>query len=363
MALHGAGFHVAACASGAAARQALKTCAYALAIIDSVLPDGSVQELLREIRFQERDTRLPIILLAPGSETLERGRAAKLSVDEIVPKPCDMVQLLRIANKLTQTGRQKPHDTAGGANVCRKLMIAHSDPSVRRAFVEAFRSDGVTVLVATSLDDSFSLLASERVDAIIVDFLLPPSGCLELCRAIRKNAMHKPIPLFVMVSPGDDPDAFRKAKAAGADELIVKTSDIGVVRTHVREVLGRIRRDRGTLDHAIGAGAEAESARPPSSRDPNEDSGPRLSPRTPRTVPPPRPSDLGQNATRPVRAPDVPKPEYEPPPNGDSGHFPHPEKRPSRAPPWPRTHLEQTLSPNFGLPPPGGNRSTAKKRP
>lgn len=277
MALHGAGFHVAACASGAAARQALKIGGYHLAIIDNVLPDGNVQELLREIRFHERDARLPIILLAQNGEKVDRARAAKLSVDDILPKPCDMVALLRLANKLVHASRtlkaQEPATAAGQA--LRKLMVAHADPVVRRSLFEAFRADGVNVLIATSTDDSYSLLADERVDAIIVDYLLPPLGCLDLCRAIRKNAVQKHVPVFVMVSPGDDPDAFRKAKAAGADELLIKTADMGVLRAHIREVMHRLKRERSHFDGAFESLRDGENSRPPSSRDPLEDSGAR----------------------------------------------------------------------------------------
>lgn len=297
MALHGAGYHVAACASGAAARQALKAGGYGLAIIDNVLPDCNVQELLREIRFQERETRLPIILLTGGPDTFERTRASKLSVDEVLSKPCDMIQLLRVANKLTHGARPtKAQDAQSGANAARKFLVAHGDPVVRRAFVESFRADGATVIIATSTDDSFSTLANERVDAVIVDYLLPPLGCLELCRAIRKNAVQKGVPLFVMVSPGDDPDAFRKAKAAGADELLVKTQDMGVLRNHVREVMSRLKRERAMSESHLEASREGDTIRPPSSRDPLEDSGSRPVAR-PRTPPSSHPGPMGKSNT------------------------------------------------------------------
>jgi len=70
-ALHGAGFHVTACESRAAARQALRARGFGIAIIDAHLPDGSGLDLIKESRGVQPGMRW--IVLAAGADARLRA--------------------------------------------------------------------------------------------------------------------------------------------------------------------------------------------------------------------------------------------------------------------------------------------------
>ncbi|HLM72357.1 MAG TPA: response regulator, partial [Polyangiaceae bacterium] len=85
--LHEAGFYVTACDSRAAAQKALRTRAYAVVILDILLPDGSGIDLLKEIRSEPELVNLPVIMLSSEAEVKHRIRGLTTGADEYVGKP------------------------------------------------------------------------------------------------------------------------------------------------------------------------------------------------------------------------------------------------------------------------------------
>jgi hypothetical protein len=82
------------------------------------------------------------------------------------------------------------------------------------------------------------------VDAVIVDFRLGGLGGLEACRRIRTESVQRFAAIMVMAGEGDELDVYRKAIAAGADDLVVKLADPVLIMVRLRALLSRGRRER-----------------------------------------------------------------------------------------------------------------------
>lgn len=299
-ALHGAGFHVTACESRAAARQALRARGFGIAIIDAHLPDGSGLDLIKESRGVQPGMRW--IVLAAGADARLRANAVSAGAEDLLGKPVEIVPLLRLAVKLVGNPvRTRPPESTRVPELRRRILIVDADPVFRKALADSLRGDGSEVLVGASTEEAIALLSVDRVDAVLVDFRLPEVGGLDLCRRIRSQSLQRFVPVLVVARPTDDVDAYRKAMAAGADDLVVRSKDPAMVKIRLRGLLSRAQKEKEKREGKSWSALEELSATLPALKDPfSVDSAPR-----PRSVPPP-PS--GSFRSPRVRAPSVPPP-------------------------------------------------------
>lgn len=297
-ALHGAGFHVSACESRASARQALRGRPCAVAIVDAHLIDGSGIDFVKEIRSIQPNVR--VLVLADKADPRMRATAAAAGAEEILSKPIEMVPLLHLAVRLAGNPPRAPQmlDPSRGPMRRRRILLVDANEVFQRALADAIRSDGEEVIVSGSAAEALELLNLDRVDAALIDYRLPEGGGVELCRRIRSHPLQRSIPILMVARPTDDVDAFRRAMAAGADDLVVRSKEPAIVKIRLRGLLNRAQR-------AAEAGEDRGSAR--SSLEDLTPSQPAAMPNRapapkPRSVPPPP----GLFVDRSVRGPSVP---------------------------------------------------------
>ena len=295
-ALHGAGFHVSACESRASARQALRGRPCAVAIVDAHLIDGSGIDFVKEIRSIQPNVR--VLVLAEKADPRMRATAAAAGAEEILSKPIEMVPLLHLAVRLAGNPLRAPQmlDPSRGPTRRRRVLLVDANEVFQRALADAIRSDGEEVIVSGSAAEALEFLSLDRVDAALIDYRLPEGGGVELCRRIRSHPLQRSIPILMVARPTDDVDAFRRAMAAGADDLVVRSKEPAIVKIRLRGLLNRAQR-------AAEAGEDRGSAR--SSLEDLTPSQPAAMPRSipkARSVPPPP----GLFGDRSARVPSVP---------------------------------------------------------
>jgi DNA-binding response OmpR family regulator len=227
----------------------------------------------------------------------DRARLAAAVADEYVTKPYEMSHILALAVKLAGASivARRPHEPASRAHRGAKLLVADSAPAYRRALAESLRVDGNEVVVAGSTEEALALLAIERVDAVILDYRLPERGGLDTCRRIRSQSLQRFVQVLVVAGSNDDVDAYRKAIAAGANDLVMRSPETTIVRVRLRGLLNRCQREQEARElSARGAGSPSS---PPSAWEASESAGEdRISRIT--SIPAARPSQSPQVANR-----------------------------------------------------------------
>jgi DNA-binding response OmpR family regulator len=293
-ALHGAGFHVSACESRASARQALRGRPCAVAIVDAHLIDGSGIDFVKEIRSIQPNVR--VLVLAEKADPRMRATAAAAGAEEILSKPIEMVPLLHLAVRLAGNPLRAPQmlDPSRGPTRRRRVLLVDANEVFQRALADAIRSDGEEVIVSGSAAEALEFLSLDRVDAALIDYRLPEGGGVELCRRIRSHPLQRSIPILMVARPTDDVDAFRRAMAAGADDLVVRSKEPAIVKIRLRGLLNRAQR-------AAEAGEDRGSARSSLEDLAQPAAMPRSIPKA-RSVPPPP----GLFGDRSARVPSVP---------------------------------------------------------
>lgn len=118
-----------------------------------------------------------------------------------------------------------------------RVMVIDDDPGVRMLCKIAFRTDGDEIVEAASGREGLELLATETVDAVVLDVMLPSVNGFEVLRHIREDARTNDLPvvlLSVRVGIQDQIDGWR----AGADDYLTKPFSPSVLAAKVYEICG-----------------------------------------------------------------------------------------------------------------------------
>lgn len=124
-----------------------------------------------------------------------------------------------------------------------RVLVIDDDPGVRLLCRIAFRADGDEVIEAASGREGLELLASEDVDAVVLDIMLPSTSGMDILRGIREDASTSDLPvvlLSVRVGIQDQIDGWR----AGADEYLTKPFAPSALAAKVAEICRIDPRDR-----------------------------------------------------------------------------------------------------------------------
>ncbi len=127
-----------------------------------------------------------------------------------------------------------------------RILVIDDDPGVRVLCRIAFREGGDEIVEAASGREGLELLATETVDAVVLDVMLPSVNGFEILRRIREDARTSDLPvvlLSVRVGIQDQIDGWR----AGADDYLTKPFSPSVLAAKVYEICGIDRIERA--DH------------------------------------------------------------------------------------------------------------------
>src|SRR6266511_3361555 len=102
-----------------------------------------------------------------------------------------------------------------------RILVVDDEPAVRRAVHRALTLEGYEVRVAGEGLEALDVLASEQVDAVVLDLLMPGLDGLEVCRRMRAEGDATPVLMLTVRNLVSDRVA---GLDAGADDYRTKAS-------------------------------------------------------------------------------------------------------------------------------------------
>lgn len=118
-----------------------------------------------------------------------------------------------------------------------KILLVEDNKVNRRLAEFLLRSQGYKVLQATTAQEAFELLKTERPDLIVMDIQLPGMDGLEATRKLKEDPATRDIPVLAVTSYAMKGDR-EKALAAGCAGYITKPIDKTILLKEVAANLG-----------------------------------------------------------------------------------------------------------------------------
>lgn len=117
-----------------------------------------------------------------------------------------------------------------------KLVIIDDNPVIVRLFTRLFQKAGFNPLSTDNGRDGFELILKEKPAVAVIDYMLPGINGLEVCRKLKRIGFGDKVKLVVFTAE-DDPELRAQCLDAGADAVIVKSSDAGEIIEVVKNLV------------------------------------------------------------------------------------------------------------------------------
>jgi CheY-like chemotaxis protein len=176
------GFRVETAGSGADAFRNAKDLRPDLALLDM---DISGWETLHELKSSPDTRAVPVIIVSAADE----GKmSTALGATESLTKPLTGEALIQAVRRVLQ-----PEGTL-------QVLIVDDDPETLELLAKTLMNEGYTPLTAGDATQALRLLKISRVDAIVLDLLLPVRNGFEVLRDIRANPKLNSLPVLVITA-------------------------------------------------------------------------------------------------------------------------------------------------------------------
>ena len=118
------------------------------------------------------------------------------------------------------------------------ILIVEDEPALAELLRYNIAAAGFTVRVVTSGEVAELVLAEERIDLLVLDWMLPGVSGIELCRRLRQRPTTKSLPILMLTARGEEADRVR-GLSTGADDYVVKPFSVVEVIARVKALLRR----------------------------------------------------------------------------------------------------------------------------
>lgn len=136
------------------------------------------------------------------------------------------------------------------------VLCVDDDPLVLSMTARTLEIAGFCPLPATGGGDALSIAAACRVDAAVLDYVMPGMDGAALASELRRRFPQLPIVFYT-----GSPDLLDDSKLALANALVLKGGPVSLLGDVVHGLLGRVRR-RAAVRHPFSAPAIVRAHRP-----------------------------------------------------------------------------------------------------
>jgi DNA-binding response OmpR family regulator len=124
----------------------------------------------------------------------------------------------------------------GIADTPARILIVDDEPDNRELLEVVLAWEGFVILSAGSGEKALATVATQPVDLILLDIMMPEMNGYEVVAKIKGNLASKNIPVM-MISALVDCDARMLALTAGADDFLAKPLERAELVSRVRNLL------------------------------------------------------------------------------------------------------------------------------
>jgi DNA-binding response OmpR family regulator len=122
-----------------------------------------------------------------------------------------------------------------------RILVVEDDPDIANLLTHYLQRAGFEADMVSSGSDVLPRIRKAPPDLLLLDLMLPGLDGLEVCRAVRSNALTAGIPIIMVTAKGEETDRIVGLEL-GADDYITKPFSPNEVIARIRALLRRAQR-------------------------------------------------------------------------------------------------------------------------
>ena len=119
-----------------------------------------------------------------------------------------------------------------------KILLVEDEAPIREMLGYTLMKAGYTLREAADVEQARPILADDRPDLVLLDWMLPGMSGAEYARRIRSNPDTSDIPIIMLTARGEEADKVRGLDV-GADDYVTKPFSTGELLARIRAVMRR----------------------------------------------------------------------------------------------------------------------------
>ena len=119
-----------------------------------------------------------------------------------------------------------------------KILLVEDEAPIREMLGYTLMKEGYTFREAADVDQARPLLADDKPDLVLMDWMLPGMNGVDYARRIRNHPDTRDIPIIMLTARGEEADKVRGLDT-GADDYITKPFSTKELLARIRAVMRR----------------------------------------------------------------------------------------------------------------------------
>ena len=120
------------------------------------------------------------------------------------------------------------------------VLVVEDEPAQREVLAYNLESEGFRVIKAADGNEALLLIEEEQPDLILLDWMLPGTSGIEICRQIKSRPAFRMTPVIMLSARSEEVDKVRGLET-GADDYVSKPYSIIELLARVKAHLRRSR--------------------------------------------------------------------------------------------------------------------------
>ena len=122
------------------------------------------------------------------------------------------------------------------------ILVVEDEEPIQILLSYNLESEGYRVRHTAEGEEVAQLVADERPDLIVLDWMLPGISGIEVCRLLRAKPETRDIPIIMLTARSEEAERVR-GLATGADDYMVKPFSVPELLARIRTILRRVNPD------------------------------------------------------------------------------------------------------------------------
>lgn len=118
-----------------------------------------------------------------------------------------------------------------------KILIVEDEPRLREILCDYFRAKGTEPVGIPNGAEALAYVQNHRVDAVLLDILMPELDGFSVCRVLRRDSN---VPIIFLTALSDEDDTLRGYEL-GADDYVTKPYSMAVLYAKTMALIARSR--------------------------------------------------------------------------------------------------------------------------